>query len=254
MIFYTCVVGGYDSLQPAPPNTGDQFICYSDDQRIRAPGWEVRPLPTNCPSHPLLANRYVKMHPHLLYPEADCSTYVDGNIVPKPGAGAHCQQWLAQGDWAVYQHPLRNTVTAEAEALTKLGLTWAWRLDRQLAGYRHRGFRDDVGLFECNVLIRRHHVAAVRNLGERWWYELSTGTVLRDQLSFPMVMQSQPDLRFVNMGRSDPRHDQIYFDMYFGHSKPYPQIYKLRSTVNAAFMMTKKPSQMTQSSSGLGRV
>lgn len=231
MIFYKCVVGKYDRVEPAPTGVDAEFICFSDDPHIDAQGWQVRPLPEGCPKDGLLANRYVKMHPHLMFPDADASVYLDGNVTPKPSAVAYCHEVLSRSNFAVYRHPLRDRITDEAVVCSKLGYDWAWRFKRQCQRYKRKGFKDASGLFECNVIIRHHQHASVKRFCEAWWKALLTG-VPRDQISFPYLLDTVGVDGFQSLGKSDPRHEQRYFALRAGHAREEAIYTKVRRRIN----------------------
>jgi hypothetical protein len=236
MIFYKCVVGRYDRVAPAPTGIVDaEFICFSDDPHIDAPGWQVRPLPAGCPKNGLLANRYAKMHPHRLFPDSETSVYLDGNVTPKPSAVAYCQAVLNQSDFAVYRHPLRDRIADEAVVCARLGFDWTWRFQRQCRQYQRAGFKDHRGLFECNVLIRRHGRASVQTFCEAWWRALRSG-VPRDQISFPYLLDTVGMEGFQSLGKSDPRHEQLYFALKAGHARDEALMTKVRRRINGLIL------------------
>ena len=78
---YTCVTGGYDSIQkPAYKPGACEFVAFSD-AAITCPGWTVKDL-TQMPEAATSANpnRYCKMHPAEVAPGFDYALYIDGNV------------------------------------------------------------------------------------------------------------------------------------------------------------------------------
>jgi hypothetical protein len=70
---YTAIFGGYDSLQEAPKAAlarGIDFICFTDDETLTAPGWEIR-LTSPLYEHPRMSAKHFKALPHIVLPEYD---------------------------------------------------------------------------------------------------------------------------------------------------------------------------------------
>ena len=79
VVIYTAVSGNYDELKPPafrPPNC--DFVVFTD-QPLHAEGWEVRPFNYRSPD-PVRAARFVKLHPHIYFPEYEHSIWIDANV------------------------------------------------------------------------------------------------------------------------------------------------------------------------------
>jgi hypothetical protein len=218
LIVYTCITGGYDDLQPVmQPEPGVAYVCFSDRALPGDRGWEVRPLPYPI-SDAVLANRFVKMHPHLLFPQHARSVYVDGNITPKPGVRELAQEALGKNDFALYNHPFRDCAYAEAATCAVIGHDWAWAFTPQLRRYRDEGLPARVGLYECSILFRNHHAPAVVSLMHAWWDEFNRG-VRRDQVSLPYLLWKM-GLPARDLGQSHIRSGNPNFGLRASHNAP----------------------------------
>jgi hypothetical protein len=149
------------------------------------------------------------MHPHLLFPDHEFSVYVDGNLQPVKGIVALSHEALRVGNIALYEHPHRDCLYAEARNCAANGFGWAWRIEAQVREYERVGYPRKHGLYEANVLVRRHHAEEVRSLMEAWWAAYSSG-VRRDQLSLSYLAW-RAGVKIVNLGPSDPRGPQKHF-------------------------------------------
>ena len=81
-VIYTCLTGGYDRLeQPAAIAPDWDYICFTDNMRMKGGAWKLRPIPEEL-KH--LSNvkkqRVIKICPHRYLKEYDISIWVDGNI------------------------------------------------------------------------------------------------------------------------------------------------------------------------------
>lgn len=218
LVVYTCITGGYDDvLALRQPEEGVRYVCFTDGAVTDGRGWEVRGLP-RADLDPVSANRYVKMHPHLLFPEHERSLYLDGNIEPRAGVRAFAEAALRSHALALLSHPLRDCIYAEGRALAYFGFGWSWAYHAQLGRYRREGMPGAAGLFECNVLPRAHHDPGVRALMEAWWREFTTG-VKRDQVSLPYLLWKLKTPVHV-LPRSRIREDDPHFRLHVGHKAP----------------------------------
>jgi hypothetical protein len=213
---YTCITAGYDDLpEVTHPEAGVTYVCFMEGPATTKNGWQVRPLPQRW-GNPVLDNRFVKMHPHLLFPDHPCSVYVDGNVLLKQGVRDLAQEALRSHDLALYAHPFRNCIYQEAEECARIGHDWLWAFERQMRRYRAEGMPPQNGLFECNVLFRRHHAPAVAALMEAWWHEFLHG-VRRDQLSLPHLLHKHA-FSFRGLGKSGIRKDNPHFGVRIYHN------------------------------------
>jgi GT2 family glycosyltransferase len=184
LVIYTAVVGGYDDLAPAPALFNCDFVVFSDEV-LDAPGWKVRPLNFLHPD-PTRAARFVKLHPHLYFEGYEASIWLDANLRPTGDIGAFVDALAADACIATFLHPERDCIYDEGmECLDYL------RDDREVIGgqldrYRSEGVPDSVGLWETNVLVRRHNDERCIALMTAWWRQIEEGS-RRDQLSLPVV-------------------------------------------------------------------
>lgn len=213
---FTCITDDYDRLRPpAQVEEGVEYFLYTDKPSpVEAP-WTAKPLPLETGSRAGNA-RFVKMHPHLLFPNHSLSVYVDGNVRVLGGLTRLCRSALAHKDIALYRHPFRDCAYAEAAECAAIGHDWAWRIARQMRQYRREGFPEHAGLYECNVILRRHCAATVQRLMEEWWRAYTQG-VRRDQLSLPYLLWAIA-LSVEDLGQSDQRHAHRHFRLEPGHS------------------------------------
>jgi hypothetical protein len=230
LVVYTCITGQYDEIRQPIENGSDiRFICYSDARPAKLGLWEIRPVPKEWGSG-AQANRFAKMHPHILFPEYEQSLYIDGNIEVVSAVGAFVQSALEDALIAAHRHPFRNCVYEEAIECSAIGYGWPWQIQRQLTRYAEAGYPRNAGLFECNIIARRHLNPKVIALMEAWWEEYCSG-IRRDQLSLPFLAWMH-GLQINNLGDSDARFTQKFFKLHLDHRRPNSKITKSRGFLN----------------------
>jgi hypothetical protein len=206
---YTCITGGYERLQfPAGVDPRLDFYCFTDDTGIAAGPWTLR----DAPSLGLTAqdhSRFVKMHPHEILTRYDASLYIDGSIrIVGDIYSLIAQALCAPASVYMYDHPANRCIYQEGETIAAISHDWIWNIARQMRRYRHDGFPPNYGLFEANVIIRRHD-EPMRRLMARWWKEYLSG-VRRDQLSLTYAAWKE-SVSIQSLGPSDVRFKGRYF-------------------------------------------
>jgi hypothetical protein len=171
------------------------------------------------------------MHPHKVLGEYDVSLYIDGSI--RVVGDVHELILNSFGSLAsvyMYEHPARRCVYREAEIVSSISHDWIWNIAKQMRRYRREGFPTDYGLFEANVIIRRHDDAMER-LMTKWWDEYLRG-VRRDQLSLTYCAWKE-SVEIRSLGLSDARFTNRYFS-FREHPRKRSIPIALRKHINKA--------------------
>jgi len=138
--------------------------------------------------NPILAARYYKTHPHVLFPKADWTIWVDGNVFLNVEPEALVEK-CGPASFGVFIHPFRNCIWEEGAAVEKLGLDDAEVVANQLLRYKRLGYLKNAGLANTMLLVRKNSpINKQRN--EAWWSEICSGS-FRDQISFPTLYPPQ---------------------------------------------------------------
>lgn len=181
VIPYTVIIGGYDALE----ETKWPSVCLSDNRRFpTAKGWRVKRIPVRH-VNPRRASRHPKMLPHIYFPDAEYTLYMDGNLRLLADPVDLVTKYLRHHDMALYKHPQRSCLYREAEVVVKHRKSSPKVVGDQLAYYESEGFPRDFGLTACWVILRRNTLA-VQEFGELWW-KVYMKFSCRDQLSFDFV-------------------------------------------------------------------
>jgi hypothetical protein len=194
IVVYTAIAGGYDTVKPQPRRFAAEgrFVAFVDDPAAvsRCPPWSVYPFTETHPDPCRTAKRY-KVLPHQLFPDADYSLWIDGNVTLRL-SGSLCaliEEFLDDVDLCVFRHPQRSCLFAEAEVCKQQRLDDPSLIDAQVTRYRSEGVPENLGLVEASVLLRRHS-SAIATFNEAWWNEIKNGS-RRDQISFNYVAYRQ---------------------------------------------------------------
>jgi len=175
-VIYTCIAQDYDVLmQPYFIADNWDYVCFTDDPLLIAKRndgvWSIRPM-ANTHSNPVRANRWHKMHPHVLFPEHEESIYVDGNINI---ISEYIFDHIKQRDTGILlpQHFIRNCIYQEIDKLLGRQVTSAEdkaHLAAQRKFLKQEGLSEGFGLSENNLIYRRHHSAHIVQLMNDWWF------------------------------------------------------------------------------------
>ena len=128
-------------------------------------------------------------------PKCLAATYADDGPVlwldacaeiVSPTFVSDCLTALADGDVAMWTHPHRNTITAEAHAASPMPKYAGQPLHEQVAHYLASGHPDGYGLWACTSMMWAQHVPF--EVGAAWWLEqLEWGDM--DQLAWPVIVR-----------------------------------------------------------------
>jgi hypothetical protein len=149
--------------------------------------WHVKPLHREF-DDPCRNAKIHKILPHLYFPKAKYSLWIDGSIQIKFQGSLEelAEIYLQERDIAVFPHRTRSCAYDEAESCIKQAKDDPAVIYRQMMHYKYDNYPFSQGLAECSVILRRH-TEKVRLFNEVWWNEIKTHS-RRDQLSFNYVL------------------------------------------------------------------
>lgn len=198
-VVYTSIIGGYDILrQPGAVDAGWDYVCFCDapvtcdDGHIALPGerygvWQLRAVPEGIKDR-INRSRYARMYPHSLLAEYEWCVYHDGNVqIADKDFYDIVKKHIEAGDKICHvPHLWRDCIydeIVECYVTGHIGFLKARSI-------RHRlikdGFPAHNGLYETNLILRKHTDPEVIAADEMWWKLFSSGQK-RDQLSINYV-------------------------------------------------------------------
>ena len=227
IVIYTAITGDKDELLPVPQREDCNFVCFTDNKKITAEGWEVRVIE---PFHstPRLSAKPFKILPHYYFPEYDYSIWMDGTFVPRESTiiNDFIEKFLAETSIATYAHvntfvtPVtsifyRNCIYEEAEVCLLHNLDSQNKIIKQVQTYRTFGYPKNLGLSACSIIVRKHNDIKLKSAMDAWWREVTLRCV-RDQISFRYILYEH------NIAQTEIDgniyHDNPYF-AYTPHKK-----------------------------------
>ena len=209
-IIYTVITGNYDSIkQPLVVEEGVEYILFTNNPEIKDAGvWKVEQIPSEQwqgrteRENNILLSRKVKMLPHKYLPkECEQSIYVDADMLIQGPLTELLNDLREETLFAACRHSYCISVKEEIDDLLNKGMVDATQIENQWQHYVKWGFKDDLGISENGLLIRRHNDANVAQLMELWWEEYQNGC-LRDQVSLiPCMFRTgfMPYFQFIEM-------------------------------------------------------
>lgn len=188
-VIYTCLVGNYDTLlQPEVYDDSWDYICFTDSENLKSDGvWRKKKIPYNDKDSTRLS-RYPKILPHLVLPMYDVSLYIDANLcITNSKLYSICDS-LIKNEILIAQveHPFRHCVYQEVEECYTLRLITLLQRMCHYLRYKNNGMPYGWGLYENNIIYRKHNDIKVQLISEEWWKEYCRYSK-RDQLSLPYV-------------------------------------------------------------------
>ena len=190
---YTAVFSSYDELlEPKFLPDNCDFYVFSDSVAVpESSAWKTKKLPDPvqkeiCGFSPTEKNRYLKMHPDLLFPEYNYSVYVDGNLLLYTDPTEYINR-LSKYGVSFYTHYRRCCVYEEFRAVSAKHRMTEKQVQEVKRFMLDAGMPAKYGLLECPVIARRHHQPECKKLMSEWW-ELFRRFPYRDQVLLPYVL------------------------------------------------------------------
>lgn len=193
---YTVLVGGYDRIiEPQEVDPNIDFICFvgkTESSRQNSTIWEFVEIESDLKDLGRLS-RIPKLLPHkTCIANYDYSLYIDANILIRDKSVYERINDFVSKEIKIglLQHPFRDCVYQEAYVCIA-SLKGGW-LDivRQICFLRWKGVPKHCGLFEANVIFRKHNDPIVVAMDELWWKTFMRFSK-RDQLSLVYALREE---------------------------------------------------------------
>ena len=188
-VVYTAIVGKYDRLiQHKHISPFCDYVCFSDQPLVKTGNWQIRPL-CNPPTDNVRAARWHKIMAAALFPQYRASVWVDAivNISSNVLDKRIVELNRSSVAMAANVHNLRKCLYAEAYACKMIKKDSPAIIQKQMDFYKSIKLPANLGLFETNVLYRKHRIPLVKTVMDNWW-NIIVEYSRRDQLSFTYVL------------------------------------------------------------------
>ncbi|WP_414471776.1 glycosyltransferase domain-containing protein [Microvirga sp. M2] len=218
IVLYTAIFGEYDNLLlPERIDPDIDYVCFTDRPRNTYGVWQMRAAPYQH-ADPTRVARYVKLHPHELFPHHEVAVWLDANIILKGDLHNYVEMIrVTGGDLGLVAHPHRPCFYDEAEACRQLGKDSAKVIQEQVDHYRARGLAANQPLYETGFMVVSLLSRATPEAFRLWWQQIERFS-RRDQLGLAWVTHKHPELGIVHiLPAGDSVRDHADFK-YYPHS------------------------------------
>ena len=184
---YTAIFGNYDKpISPyCYPDNCDYYI-FTDQIIDKDSPWKILETPELIGMSNTEKNRYLKMHPHKLFPEYKYSVYVDGNVQIVTDL-TECINKLNSSGIGIHRHAIRNCIYKELEAIVKTNRMSTLDAQKFVKYAQEFNMPNNYGLLQCSVIAREHNNPVCIKIMEEWW-RLFSCFGKRDQLYLPLAL------------------------------------------------------------------
>lgn len=192
-VIYTCIIGAYDNLlQPEVIDESFDYILFVKrgmKTRQKIGVWQVRELEIEGEDNTILS-RYPKMLPHVVLPEYDYSLWMDGNIsISSMDFYNAINRKIEQGSvYSGVKHPNKDCVYMDIEGCVHVKRDKTINIYRALRFLLSVDFPAHYGMYENNIILRRHDSEKVQRFGTMWW-SLYQKYPRRDQFTAPYCLR-----------------------------------------------------------------
>lgn len=190
-VIYSSLTGGYDELrQPLVVDERFDYICFTNDFPEGNIGvWQIKRIPYDCKDN-IRLSRYVKLLPHKVLADYEYSLWMDTNIQITKSIFYEYVMNQINNQCLISQvnhaKPPVDCIYDEIKFAFLLHKVRFFPAIRQKMHLKRNHFPKHFGLFENNIILRRHGEKKVKNISEQWWYEYCRFSK-RDQFSLMYV-------------------------------------------------------------------
>lgn len=187
-VVYTALTGNCDRVHEILyKQPGVDYILFTNNSKLKSKTWEVRYVESILDD--VLLSREIKMLPDKFFGgQYTSSVYVDANAYIYGDITNLVGVLNDKITFAVTRHSSTDSVKKELDDCVRTKGVDSRKAQAQYEKYCGEGFKDDVGLAECGILVRRSNDAELRVLMEMWFEEFCNG-VHRDQISLLPCIQ-----------------------------------------------------------------
>lgn len=190
VVVYTAIFGNSTPINnPMFMNPNYKYVIFTDQEIPEQCLWEKMEMPLKMPCELSDAgkNRWLKLHPHILFPEYEFSVYIDGGIILMsdvlPYVASMEESFLATH---VMSAPVDCVYESSKTVISAKKAPKALVIE-QMDYYKKQGFPEHYGMYENGVLVRKHMDDKCIKIMDEWWDELDRFSK-RDQMSLSYVL------------------------------------------------------------------
>lgn len=185
---YTAIFGDYESIHEPRiiPDNIDYYIITDCDKINKDSRWRVLEVELPSGLNSAQKNRYVKMHPHILFPNYRYSIYVDGSVQVLSDLTPLIHR-IGKYGFAMHMHSSRDDLYDELIAAKYTKRITKENYKKYTKFFQEKKVPRHYGLLECGVIARNHESNTCLSMMEQWW-ENYLGGINRDQICLAYVL------------------------------------------------------------------
>lgn len=228
-VVYTCITNNYDDIENIRnyhcTDTSWHYVCFTDNQewieKKQIGIWKILPLAYTELDN-TRNNRWHKCHPHTLFPEYEESIYIDANINI---ISNKFWNMLSSTDKDILLpiHSERIDLYKELIWAKEMRFDESTLIDEQYRIIKGTGFPENYGMFENNIIYRKHHQKEIISMMDEWWSFIKN-YCRRDQCSLAYIFWKH-DREIKDYAFENTRIDYQNFCL-FPHNKQYERLKK----------------------------
>ncbi len=189
-VIYTSLVGKYDKLDEPDYILKDwDYICFTNDFKSTKDSiWKIKNIP-KVSKDKLRLSRFAKLNPHKVLRDYTHSLWIDANIGFNDVSIEERLNELIFNNVliSIPKHPFRDCLYDEATSCIKDGRDSQSIIKKQIDFIKNENFPANYGLFENNIIFRKHMDPEIIKLDEAWW-DMYMKYSKRDQLSLVFLL------------------------------------------------------------------
>lgn len=191
-VVYTCISNNYDNLEELKGykyiDYNWDYVCFTDSEKLikkeKVGIWEIRPLQFTKLDN-TRNNRWHKIHPHLLFPEYTESVYIDANINILTSKFFDIVNQTSK-DILLPVHANNTDLYRELKWAKEMHFDDDAVVDKQRKLIEKSGFPPNYGMFENNLIYRKHFTPEIIDIMNEWWHFVENYS-RRDQTSLAYI-------------------------------------------------------------------
>lgn len=182
---YTCITGDYDDLKDIMHEEGIDYLCFTNNKKIRSNTWNIIYIEDCTLDNILLARKNKILMNDFIKTNYDICIWVDGAITIRNNLHEflETQCKLEQFDMTVFSHSARRCVYDEAIKIVEFRKAPYDKVKNTIDFLKSEDYPRDNGLTETGILVRNTHSPLVDKTMSLW-FELIQKYSTRDQLTF----------------------------------------------------------------------
>lgn len=181
---YTCITGNYDNLHEIKNVEKDiDYYCFTNNKNIESKTWKVVYIENNGLNNIELA-RKIKILGDPIINEYEIVLWMDAAVTFDISIRKFINMYLTENSsFVCFKHGERKNIKEEAKACVRFKKETKEKIDKLLDFYKNEGYKDNNGLIESTVLIKRPNDSKVKET-MKIWFDMIVNYSTRDQLSF----------------------------------------------------------------------